>query len=54
MVKLVKANEVYYSNSDGEGARVTRELVSVLFRQLAEELSALIPSTRRRWRCGRG
>lgn len=40
MVKHVKPNKVYYSNSDGEGARVTRELVSTLFYQLAAELTS--------------
>lgn len=40
MVKHVKPNKVYYSNNDGEGARVTRELVSTLFYQLAAELTS--------------
>lgn len=40
MVKHVKPNKVYYSNSDGEGARVTRDLISVFFRQLAAELTS--------------
>lgn len=40
MTKQIKPNTVYYSNLDGDAARVVRELVSALFHQLGEELSS--------------